>query len=81
MLILSQYMDEDHNIVPFRKSGLCGRKYFLMNMLIQQAQKCNLVPKPKNHVKFGPWEDLNHYVDFPNRRRDQPMKIIKPYYA
>ena len=81
VLILSQYLNEDNKIVSFPKSQLCGRKYFLMQILIQQAQKCNLLPKPKDHVKYGPWEDLEHYVDYPNRRRDDPMKIIRPYYA
>ena len=67
-------------MIPFKKSNLCGRKYFLIKLLIGQAQECNLLPKPKNHKKWGPWEDLNHYVDFPKRYRDQPMRIVKPYY-
>ncbi|RWS26323.1 28S ribosomal protein S18a-like protein, partial [Leptotrombidium deliense] len=80
VLILKQFINSDGSMMSLADSGLCGRKYRLVSTLVQQAQKCRLLPCPEDTPVFGPWEQYNRYIDFPKRYRDQPMRVIKKEY-
>ena len=79
-MILEQFLDPDGNVLSFKDSQLCGRKYFLVTSLIKQAQRCRLLPRPANYPVYAGWDNYNTYVEFPRRYRDQPMHIIQKNY-
>ncbi|XP_074593985.1 mitochondrial ribosomal protein S18A [Brevipalpus obovatus] len=77
VLILEQFLDSDGNVLNFKKSNLCGSKYTLVKKLIQQAQRCRLLPRPIGYPVYPGWDNYNTYVEFPKRYRDQPYHIIQ----
>ena len=79
VLILDQFIKKNGSIVTFHESKLCSKQYRKITKLIEQAQRCNLVKRPADYLVPGPWHDLNTYLE-PDRKRDQPMKIIKKEY-
>jgi len=80
VLILSQFLGQDNKILAIGESGLCGRKYYLVKMLINQAQRCNLLPRPDDFPFYGDWEFLNTYIEKIPRYRDRPFHIIQKHY-
>lgn len=64
-------------MLDFKESKLCGGKYFLVKTLIQQAQRCRLLPRPPDYPVHPGWDSYNTYVEFPKRYRDQPYHIIQ----
>lgn len=79
VMILSQFIKVDGSITPYNESQLCGKQYNRVKKLIEQAQRCNLIKRPPDYFVPGPWHDLNTYLEI-DRKRDQPMKIIKKEY-
>lgn len=79
VLILSQFIKKDGSLATYHESKLCSKQYRKVMKLIQQAQRCNLIERPPDYLVPGPWHDLNTYIE-PDRRRDQPMKIINKAY-
>lgn len=79
VLILAQFIKKNGSIVTYHESKLCGKQYRKVVRLIARAQRCNLIKRPADYLVPGPWHDLNTYIE-PDRRRDQPMKVIKKEY-
>lgn len=77
--ILGQYIKRDHSLASLEESKLCSKQYRKIKNLIKQAQRCNLIQRPADYLVPGYWHDLNTYLE-PDRRRDQPMKVIKTQY-
>lgn len=73
-------MGTDHKVLGMEITGLCGGKQRLVTRLVQEAQKCKLMPRPADYEVFGPWDSLNTYVEWPRRRRDQAMRVVQPEY-
>ncbi|RWS15336.1 28S ribosomal protein S18a: mitochondrial-like protein [Dinothrombium tinctorium] len=80
ILILRQFINSDGTLMSLQDSGLCGRKYKLVQTLVNKAQKCRLLPRPPHYQVYGPWDNFNTYYDWPPRYRDQPMRVIRPEY-
>jgi len=66
--------------MPQKTTGLCNLMHKKVEILVKQAQRCQLLPRPSDYESFGPWDELNTYFEYPERYRDQPMRIIKPEY-
>lgn len=79
VMILSQFIKRNGSLVTYHESKLCSKQYNKVVDLIKKAQRCNLIQRPPNYLVPGPWHDLNTYLE-PDRRRDQPMKVIKKEY-
>lgn len=79
VLILSQFIKKDGSLATYHESKLCTKQYYRINRLIKQAQRCNLIQRPHDYFVPGPWHDLNTYIE-KDRKRDQPMKVIKKDY-
>lgn len=79
VMILSQFIKRDGTMATYKESKLCGRQYFKVKKLIDKARRCNLITRPPDYFVPGAWHDLNTYLER-DRRRDQPMKIVKPQY-
>lgn len=79
VMILSQFIKKDGTIATLHESQLCPKQHWKVRQLITKAQRCNLIKRPADYLVTGPWHDLNTYLE-PDRRRDQPMKIIKKEY-
>lgn len=79
VMILSQYIKRNGQLVTYHESKLCTSQYRKIIRLIKQAQRCNLIQRPADYLSPGPWHDLNTYLE-PDRKRDQPMKVVKPEY-
>lgn len=79
VMILSQFVKRDGSLATYHESKLCPKQYRNIIRLIKQAQRCNLISRPANYLVPGPWHDLNTYLER-DRRRDQPMKIVKKEY-
>lgn len=77
--ILSQFIKCDGSVATFHESKLCSRQYNIVTQLIKKAQRCNLIPRPADYFVPGAWHELNTYLES-DRRRDQPMKVIKKEY-
>lgn len=77
--IISQFIKRDGSIATYHESKLCSKQYIKVKKLIEKAQRCNLIPRPPDYFVPGPWHELNTYLE-PDRRRDQPMKVIKKQY-
>lgn len=60
VLILSQFITSDGSMLPIRVTGLCGKQYFKLRVLISQAQKAGLLPSPVVEPKET-WELNNIY--------------------
>lgn len=79
VMILSQFIKKNGILVTFHESKLCSKQYRKVVDLVKKAQRCNLIERPTDYLMPGPWHDLNTYIE-PDRRRDQPMKVIKKEY-
>ncbi|CAA3033278.1 28S ribosomal S18a, mitochondrial [Olea europaea subsp. europaea] len=79
VMILSQYIKRNGSLVTYHESKLCSKQYKKIERLIKQAQRCNLIPRPADYLVPGTWHDLNTYLEI-DRKRDQPMKVIKKEY-
>jgi ribosomal protein S18 len=79
VMILSQFIKRNGSIVTYHESKLCTKQYLKVVGLIKKAQRCNLIRRPADYLVPGPWHDLNTYLE-PDRKRDQPMKVIKKEY-
>lgn len=79
IMILAQFIKRDGSIATYHESKLCTKQYLQVKRLIKQAQRCNLIKRPPDYLVPGPWHDLNTYLEI-DRKRDQPMKIVKPEY-
>lgn len=79
VLILDQFLDYNGNLITRKEARLCIKQYKLVKKLISQAHRCNLIKRPSDYFNPGPWHDLNTYIE-PDRKRDQPMKVIKKQY-
>lgn len=79
VMILGQFLDSEGSLMTYRESRLCSKQYHLVERLIKKAQRCNLLKRPSDYFVPGPWHDLNTYLE-PDRKRDQPRKVIKPQY-
>lgn len=79
VLILSQFLEKDGSLLTYHETRLCSKQYKKVKTLIAQAQRCNLMPRPADYLVPGAWHDLNTYIE-PDRKRDQPMKVIKKEY-
>lgn len=79
VMILSQFIAPDGTLLTYHESRLCTKQYNKVMGLIKRAQRCNLIKRPADYLSPGPWHDLNTYLE-PDRRRDQPMKVIKKEY-
>lgn len=79
VMILQQFIKADGSLSTLHESQLCAKQYYRVKNLIEKAQRCNLIKRPSDYLVPGPWHDLNTYLE-PDRRRDQPMKIIKKEY-
>lgn len=77
--ILSQFIKRDGSLATYHESQLCSKQYRKVELLIKKAQRCNLIPRPPDYFVPGPWHELNTYLE-PDRRRDQPMKVVKKQY-
>jgi hypothetical protein len=80
VLILSQFTEPDGSLMELHHTKLCRSKYRLVKKLVEQAQQARLLPRPADFETWGPWDNLNTYVDWPPRFRDQPMKQVEPAY-
>ena len=80
VLILNQFVGSDHKVMSREETGLCYGKQRLVQKLVRQAQKCKLLPRPADYEVFGPWDNMNTYVEWPPKRRDQPIKVVQPEY-
>lgn len=79
VMILSQFIKRNGSLVTYHESNLCSKQYLNVMKLIKQAQRCNLIQRPPDYFVPGAWHDLNTYLEI-DRRRDQPIKIIKKQY-
>lgn len=79
VLILEQFLAPNGNLVTYHESKLCQKQYMLIRRLVKHAQRCNLIRRPADYFVPGPWHNLNTYIE-PDRRRDQPMRVVKPQY-
>lgn len=77
--ILGQYLKSDGSVMTQAESQLCGRQYRKVESLIKKARRCNLIAREPGYFVPGPWHDMNTYLEI-DRKRDQPMKVIKPEY-
>lgn len=66
-------------VMEIKDTKLCIKQHKLVKRLISQAQRCNIMKRPSDYLIPGPWHDMNTYVER-DRRRDQPMKVVKPEY-
>lgn len=80
VLIISQFVEPNGNMMAIEKSQLCGTKYHLVKKLVRQAQECKLLPRPDDWEVYGPWDELNSYHEQFKRYRDQPMKQVQPEF-
>lgn len=76
VMILDQFVKSDGSLATFHESKLCTKQYFKVVRLINKARRCQLLRRPADYLVPGPWHDLNTYLE-PDRKRDQPMKVIK----
>lgn len=79
VMILSQWIKKDGSIATYEESKLCTKQYKKITKLVQKAQRCNLIKRPADYFVPGGWHDLNTYLE-PDRRRDQPMKVVRKEY-
>lgn len=79
VMILSQFIKRDGSLATFHESKLCTKQYNEITRLIKKAQRCNLIKRPADYLVPGPWHDFNTYLEM-DRKRDQPMKIVKKQY-
>lgn len=79
VMILSQFIKKDGSLATYHESKLCSKQYIRVKTLIKQAQRCNLIKRPADYFVPGAWHDFNTYLE-PDRKRDQPMKVIKKEY-
>lgn len=79
VMIISQFIKKDGSLATIEESKLCAKQYKRVKMLIAQAQRCNLIERPADYLVPGAWHDLNTYLER-DRKRDQPMKVIKKQY-
>lgn len=80
VLILNQFIESNGTLMTQEVTGLCRRSYKKVEKLVEQAQSARLLPRPPDYVSYGPWDDLNKYYEYPQRKRDQPMKVVKKEY-
>ncbi|KAH9407949.1 Structural constituent of ribosome [Tyrophagus putrescentiae] len=77
VLILQQFIESEGTLMRREVTGLCHRSHAKVKGLVAQAQAARLLPRPPGHVSTGPWEEENRYFEWPRRRRDQPMRVIR----
>ncbi|CAG2119455.1 unnamed protein product [Medioppia subpectinata] len=80
VLILRQFIESNGKQMPQSITGLCNRMHQRVHQLVKKAQKCQLLPRPPDYQSYGPWDELNTYYEWPERRRDRPMDIIEPKF-
>ena len=80
VLILSQFTESNGRLMSKNDTGLCGYSYANIKRLVNQAHSARLLPRPPEYKSYGPWDDLNHYYEWPRRIRDQPKSVIKKEY-
>lgn len=62
------------------ETGVCNYSYNTLKRLVKQAQSAQLLPRPPEYISYGPWDNLNHYYEYPTRIRDRPKSVIKEKY-
>ncbi|XP_022697811.1 uncharacterized protein LOC111265414 isoform X1 [Varroa jacobsoni] len=84
VLIISQFMDRNGNILPQKVTGLCFRQHKLISLRLYEAQRCGLIPS-EVHKPNERWQELNNYfgitktkVDFGKPKIDIRDFLKKP---
>ncbi|KAH9423143.1 mitochondrial ribosomal protein S18A [Dermatophagoides pteronyssinus] len=80
VLILSQFTESNGRLMSQPDTGLCSNSYRKVKSMVNQAHSAMLLPRPPEYKSYGPWDDLNHYYEFPRRIRDRPKSVIKKEY-
>ncbi|KAK8756565.1 mitochondrial ribosomal protein S18A [Amblyomma americanum] len=60
VLILSQFMDSQGNMLPRDVTGLCAKQHRIVSTLLYQAQRTGLIYK-EEHTPKERWQELNNY--------------------
>ncbi|KAH9376073.1 hypothetical protein HPB48_007263 [Haemaphysalis longicornis] len=60
VLILSQFMDSQGNMLPRNVTGLCAKQHNIVNTLLYKAQRTGLIYK-EEHAPKERWQELNNY--------------------
>lgn len=79
-MILNQFVNPDGRMMLPHETQLCKKSYRKVQKLIKLAQSAMLMPRSPEYECYGPWDNLNHYYEFPKRIRDKPKSIIKREY-
>lgn len=77
VLILSQFMDKNWRLMALEDTQLCLASYMKVKRCVEKAQKCKLLPRPADYKVYGLWDRLNTYHEWPSRRRDDEMRVVK----
>uniref|UniRef100_A0A6M2E4F0 Putative 28s ribosomal protein s18a n=1 Tax=Amblyomma tuberculatum TaxID=48802 RepID=A0A6M2E4F0_9ACAR len=87
VLILSQFMDSQGNMLPRDVTGLCAKQHRIVNTLLYQAQRTGLIYK-EEHIPKERWQELNNYfgrtklkIDFGKPHIDIMEYLKKPPQA
>ncbi|XP_076318705.1 mitochondrial ribosomal protein S18A [Tachypleus tridentatus] len=62
VLILSQFINSDGTLLPKQITGLCGRQYRQVGIMVHHAQLAGLLPRKPHMPATEPWEHLNTYT-------------------
>uniref|UniRef100_G3MKT7 28S ribosomal protein S18a, mitochondrial n=1 Tax=Amblyomma maculatum TaxID=34609 RepID=G3MKT7_AMBMU len=87
VLILSQFMDSQGNMLPRDVTGLCFKQHRIVSALLYQAQRTGLIYK-EEHTPKERWQELNNYfgrtklkIDFGKPLIDITQYLEKPPQA
>lgn len=80
VLILSQFMDSQGNMLPRNVTGLCAKQHNIVNTLLYKAQRTGLIYK-EEHAPKERWQELNNYFGHTKLKIDfgKPLIDITEY--